>query len=164
MRSKALSIITFLTLGLIPTHATAASCYSMQEVEAEQGIRIQSELMVIRLSCQHIAKRQEKDLFKSYANFYNKNRETLETYESTMMKHFEGNEVADPDRALRTLRTEVANRISKDAATMRPDLFCARYAPRIEKAEAMSEGDFRKWAGTIFESHPVSKPVCASLN
>ena len=164
MRTKVFSILTLFILSITSSASYAGSCYSMQEVEAEQGIRIQSELMVIRLSCQHIAKRQSKDLFKSYANFYSKNRETLASYESTMMKHFEGNEISDPDRALRTLRTEVANRISKDAATMRPDLFCAHYAPRIEKAEAMSKKDFRKWASTIFESHPVSKPVCASLN
>lgn len=157
--------MTALTLLiLLPIQAQASQCYSSQEVEAEQGIRIQSELMVIRLSCQHIAKRHSKDLFKSYATFYSNNRDTLSSYESTMMSFFEKIGVADPDRELRTLRTQVANRISKDAATMRPDLFCARYAPRIEKAEAMSTSTFKKWASTVFESHPVSKPVCANIN
>lgn len=163
MKKLLLSILSLTSLMVAPMAANASACYSMQEIEAEQGIRIQSELMVIRLTCQHIAKRHDKDLFMTYASFYSKNRPTLASYEDTMMKYFEKSGEVNADRALRTLRTKVANRISKDAATMRPDLFCTRYAPRIEKAAIMTKQDFRRWASTVFESHPVSKPLCASL-
>lgn len=61
---------------------------------------------------------------------------------------------------LNAIRTAVANRISNDAAKMRPDLFCKHYAPRIEKASKMSEAKIRKWAQTFFDSHPVSLPLC----
>ena len=33
----------------------AGACYSRKEAEAEQGIRIHSELMVIGLNCAHMA-------------------------------------------------------------------------------------------------------------
>ena len=63
---------------------------------------------------------------------------------------------------LDALRTKFGNKISNDAADMRPDVFCSRYAPRITKASSMNETDVRKWASTVYESHPVSKPLCAA--
>ena len=55
-----------------------------------------------------------------------------------------------------------AAKISNDVASMRPDVFCSRYAPRITKASSMGQMDVRRWASTFYKSHPVSKPLCKS--
>ena len=65
-----------------------------------------------------------------------------------------------PKESLNDLRTGYANTISKVSAGTRPDIFCARNAKRIETAKAMDEATIRRWASTLYDSHPVSYPVC----
>ena len=47
------TVIFALALFLTNTAAQAEACYSKAEYEAEQGIKIHSELMVIGLTCQN---------------------------------------------------------------------------------------------------------------
>jgi hypothetical protein len=142
-------------------YSAQAACYSMREAEAEQGIRIHSELMVIGLNCQHLGGKGQRNLYLQYKEFTNKNASIFEGYEQTLISHFRSEGARNAERELHTLRTKYANKISKDAATMRPDAFCQVYAPRIQKAGAMSGQDLRKWASTIFPSHPLTRPLCA---
>jgi hypothetical protein len=78
------------------------------------------------------------------------------------MNFFKQNGDRSPEASLNTFRTTFANKISDDAARMRPDIFCSRYAPRVTKAHAMKLEDVRKWSATLYPSHPVSYPLCAS--
>ena len=142
------------------TALAAKSCYSMAEAEAEQGIRIHSELMVIGLNCQHMASAGNKNLYLAYREFTLANGKVFAEYETRLLNYFKKTGVKDPEAAINTLRTEFANKISFDAAKMRPDAFCHTYAPRIEKVSTMDQAHLRKWAATFFPSHPVSKPVC----
>ena len=146
-------------MGLI-TPAFAGACYTNAEAEAEQGIRIHSELMVIGLNCQHMGAREGMNLYGQYRQFTADYGTLFAEYEKILMKNFESNGDPKPEASLNTLRTNFANKISNDAATMRPDVFCSRFAPRITKASTMKLEDVRKWAATIYPSHPVSKPLC----
>lgn len=148
-----------MTLLAVPSYAGA--CYKPVEAEAEQGIRIHSELMVIGLNCQHMGKREGMNLYSQYRQFTATHADLFAKYEEIMLHHFKANGVAKPEAQLNTLRTNFANKISNDVASMRPDVFCSRYAPRITKASSMQRNDVRKWAATIYASHPVSKPVCS---
>ena len=152
-------IFALLLLVLIPQSAQAASCYRPQEAEAEQGIKILSELMVIGLNCQHLASANGKNLYVAYNDFTTRNASLFGGYEEVLMDYFRKNG-RNADASIHKLRTDFANKISKDAADMRPDIFCARYSPRIIQASSMSREDIRKWAATIYPSHPVSKPLC----
>lgn len=142
--------------------ALAGQCYTDKEAEAEQGIRIHSELMVIGLNCQHNSTANGKNLYMAYRDFTSVHEKLFVAYEKILLKHFKENGDPNPEASLNTLRTNFANKISNDAARMRPDMFCQRYAPRIEKASVLKYDDVRKWAATIFPSHPVSQPLCAS--
>lgn len=148
-------------LIILTAPANAASCYSKTEAEAEQAIRIHSELMVIGLNCQHMGSRSGLNLYQQYRQFTADHGNLLAGYEQTLIDFFKKNGEARPEASFNTLRTNVANKISNDVAAMRPDVFCSRYAPRIIKASKMTEGDVRKWASTIYPTHPVSKPLCA---
>ena len=46
--------------------ATGRQCYTQEEAEAEQGIRIHSELMVIALNCQHMTPKGWKNFYQQY--------------------------------------------------------------------------------------------------
>lgn len=153
----------FVTVMLIAAPAFA-DCYAPKEAEAEQGVRIHSELMVIGLNCQHINTANGVNLYTAYREFTSRHEKLFSTYNDILIRHFmdNGQTKKQAEASINTMRTTFANKISHDAATMRPDMFCARYAPRIQKASAFSHDDLRKWSATIFPSHPVSKPICAS--
>ncbi len=148
-------------LIILTAPANAATCYSKAEAEAEQAIRIHSELMVIGLNCQHMGKRDGLNLYQQYRQFTVDHGDLLAGYEQTLIDFFKRDGDAKPEASLNTLRTNVANKISNDVAAMRPDIFCSRYAPRIIKASKMTQSDVRKWAATTYSSHPVSRPLCA---
>ena len=152
-----------LFLGLMIFSASAfAGCYSMKEAEAEQGIRIHSELMVIGLNCQHLWPKSDKNLYAQYKDFTANHAGLLRGYETTLINYFRKEGGGDPELRLHELRTRFANKISKDAAVMRPDGFCRAYAPRVPKANKMAEPEVRKWAATIFPNFPPSRPLCAN--
>ena len=152
-------LITFLILGT--PSGQAQSCYSTLEAEAEQGIRIHSELMVIGLNCQHMGARKGMNLYSQYRTFTAEHADLFAKYEQILMRHYSQSGDKKPEARLNTLRTNFANKISNDVAAMRPDVFCSRYAPRIIKASEMKQDDVRRWAATFFDSHPVSKPLCS---
>ncbi|NCC22118.1 MAG: hypothetical protein EOM26_06610 [Alphaproteobacteria bacterium] len=134
------------------------SCYSLREAEAEQGIRIHSELMVIGLNCMHLG--QEAGLYQKYQSFTSNYSDLISGYESTLIDYFKRSGHPNPVGSLNLMRTAFANKISSDAARMRPDIFCKRYIPRVSQAAAMNRQEVKQWASTFFPSHPVSQPIC----
>lgn len=154
-----LAILIFFPMSSM---AAGPGCYSQAEAEADQGIRIHSELMVIGLNCQHMGKRHGENLYKTYREFTARHGKLFATYEKLLINFYRKTGVKNPEASLNTLRTQYANTISNNAAGMRPDVFCATYAPRIQKADQMNEQEVRKWAAAIFPEHPVSRALCAS--
>jgi hypothetical protein len=168
MKKLILSLAIFFFLA--PASALAAKsalktaplhCYSTAEAEADQGIRIHSELMVIGLNCQHMGMRHGQNLYGTYRQFTADNADIFGDYETTLINFFKRTGAANPVGKLNDLRTRYANKISTDAAKMRPDIFCGKYGPRVMQAAKMKKEDIRKWASMPFDKHPVSYPMCA---
>ncbi len=155
-----MKFLLFFAALLLPNISYAASCYTPIEAEAEQGIRIHSELMVIGLNCAHMADDSGNNLYMEHKKFTVKHEKLFATYEKILMDYMRENNIKNPDKAMHKLRTEFANKISNDAAEMRPDIFCKTFSQRIEKAAKMSDETLRRWAATPFANHPVSKPLC----
>ncbi len=156
-------LILFLLMAFSGTANAAEeirSCYSLNEAEAEQGIRIHSELMVIGLNCQHMTPSGQENLYSQYRNFSSRYSDLIVGYEETLINYFRKCGHPNPVASLNLMRTAFANKISNDAAKMRPDLFCKRYSPRISQVSVMNQQEIRKWASTIFPGHPVSQPIC----
>lgn len=154
------NVTVFLSVLLLSVPAFAASCYSPKEVEAEQGVRILSELMVIGLNCQHLTPKGQENLYNQYKRFSLDHEDLFGGYEKTLLGFYRKAGKSNPEGEIHKMRTSVANRISQDAARMRPDAFCAAYAPRISKARAMPESKIRQWAQTVFPGFPVSHKTC----
>lgn len=140
--------------------SVAPSCYTKQEAEAEQGIRIHSELMIIGLNCQHMTPPGRKNFYAQYRDFTTRNSGIISGYENTLINYYERAGRGNPVGALNDMRTAFANEISHDAAQMRPDIFCAKYVQRLDAASKMSGSQVRKWAGTFYPTHPLSRPIC----
>ena len=152
---------SFFVLMLSAGTALAAStCYTQSEAEAEQGLRIHSELMVIGLNCQNMRFSDGTNLYRKYNQFTRENVDIFASYEEKLLEYYKKRGDKNPEASLNTLRTAMANAISNSAARMKPDQFCNRYAGRIFKASAMDRPTLKKWASTLYPSHPVSQPIC----
>ena len=160
MKFNLLLLLSF--VFLLPSTVFAGACYNSREAEAEQGIRIHSELMVIGLNCAHMSSSNGSNLYSEHKKFTSKHHKLFETYEVILMDHMRSNGTKNPEKSIHRLRTEFANKISNDAAKMRPDIFCKTFSSRIEKANKMNKRSFRKWAATSFKGHEVSKPLCGA--
>ena len=152
-------------MALLPNgQALAGTCYSMREAEAEQGIRIHSELMVIGLNCQHIYKSRGKNLYRAYREFTAEHADLISQYEDILMDHYRRAGNNSPEKKLDSLRTRYANKIADDAAHMKINRFCSKYAPRIPRVSDYSRRDIRQWASTFYSKDPVTKPICSNLD
>jgi len=154
-------IALFLIAFLITTSAQA-NCYNAAQLEAEQGLRIHSELMVIALNCQHLQV-NGASLYKQYEGFTQKNLGLIAGYEQTMRGVFQGEGHAKPEVELNTFRTALANRIANEAVRLQPNVFCKAYGSRIVQANAMDREQFRRWAQTVFPAYPLTRPICAGV-
>lgn len=153
-------VFAFLTLsGQVTEVEAAQGCYTPAQAEAEQAIRIHSELMVIGLNCQNMRTRGQ-NLYAQYRDFTFRHANLFAQYEEELMRFYRQEGVRNPEAKLNTLRTALANKVSFDAAKMSPDQFCNRYATRIPQAAHMSSSDVRRWASTNYQTHPVSMPLC----
>lgn len=147
-------------IGLIisaPSYAT--SCYSAKEAEAEQAIRIHSELMVIGLNCQHMTPKGWKNFYQEYREITSRHQPLITQYENTLISYNSRNG-GNAERKMHDMRTAFANKTSTDAAKMRPDVFCATFAPRIPKVAKMSTTEFQQWAASTAATQRLSQPIC----
>lgn len=144
-------LLTVLLFAIAAIPAQAA-CYGPAQAEAEQGLRIHSELMVLGLNCMGITK--DPGLYSRYQRFTKQNHDLIDGWENTMIAHL------GSERKFHDFRTQIANKVSTDAARMRPDVFCHNNASRINKALAMSPAELQRWASTSYGV--TSQPLCAS--
>lgn len=140
-----------------------ASCYTQAEAEAEQGLRIHSELMVIALNCQHMTNGGGSgNLYSQYRRFTSSHADLFAGYERTLISHF-ASEGSNAEGKLHDMRTRFANDISMQSARQRPDIFCQRYAGRVPRAASFSRAQLQDWAATPYPGHALSRPLCASM-
>lgn len=137
-------------------------CYTAEEAEAEQAIRIHSELMVIALNCQHMTPRGWKNFYQQYREITARNATLIGGYENILINYFALAGRPNPELAFHDMRTNFANKVSTDAARMRPDIFCATYAPRLPKVEKMSGADLKSWATDASRKQRGLHPMCGA--
>lgn len=135
-----------------------AGCFGPGEYEAEQGLRIHSELMVIGLTCQKMP--GGAALYGKYQRFTQKNQYLISGYEDRLIGFYRNEGKSNPDGELHTLRTRLANEISRHAVRMSMVSFCQSFSSRIDKALGMDEKTLRKWAQQEWSSTRSSRPRC----
>ena len=155
-----MKFIPFFVLLMMISMPAKAACYSAEEAEAEQAIRIHSELMVIGLNCQHMTPRGWKNFYTQYREITNTHQSLFSEYEQTLINFYSRNGLGSGEKAIHNLRTGFANKVSTDAAQMRPDIFCATFAPRIPKVAQMSRTELQQWAASASRTQPLTQSVC----
>ncbi|HYD18199.1 MAG TPA: hypothetical protein VEF76_06950 [Patescibacteria group bacterium] len=165
MKKIALALAVALCLSTVADAKTSTagprgSCYTQKEFEAEQGLRIHSELMVIGLTCLKMP--QGAQGYLKYQSFTQKNKGLISGYEDDLIGYYRRTSSGNPEIKLHTLRTTLANQISQHAIQMSTVSFCKRFSPRIDQALSMDKGKIRKWAQHSWQSSPTSAPVCTN--
>jgi hypothetical protein len=151
------AFVAFTSL-ILSTPSFAAACYSANEFEAEQGLRIHSELMVIGLTC--VKMQGGMEMYDKYQQFTQKNQKLLSSYEEEIIDFYRRQGEPEPEAKFHTLRTTLANTISRQAIKMSPSSFCAQFGPRVGKALEMDQKKLRHWAQHVWPNTPTSEPVC----
>ncbi len=141
------------------SYASSNDCYNIQQFEAEQGLRIHSELLVISLTCQKTSGYTE--LYPKYQRFTTKNKLLLADYENRLINFFKGQGSTAPAKELHTLRTKLANDISKHAINMSVASFCIYFGKRVDRALNMDKETLRRWARQIWKEQKTSYDVCS---
>ena len=150
-------ILSVLVWGAPSAVSASRGCYLAQELEAEQGLRIHSELRVIGLTCQN--RPNGRGLYQKYNKFTTKNQYLIGEYEKIMLAHF-GRLNGDAEKQLNNLMTEMSNNVSQLAIRMNMVSFCQHYSPRLDQALAMDHDRLRHWARQSRPGQPASKPLC----
>jgi hypothetical protein len=159
---KFIRVLSFaLLLSVIIGSVRAEACYTAREQEAEQGIRIHSELMVIGLTCMKMPEGQQ--LYSKYQQFTQKNADLIAGYETDLINYYSKEGVANPEKKFHTLRTDMANDISGKAIAMSTLTFCEKYSSHLDQALAMDQQTVRRWAQHVWPEQPVSEQMCSKI-
>ena len=144
-------------LLLLPHRVVAVECYTPDELEAEQGLRLHTDLEVIMLTCKYDGYR--RPLKDSYAIFLKKYSAQIRKWENTIARIYASsggsrNEVID------NFRTALANQKSHEASTMNPRQFCIAYANWVPGVASWSQEQVMNYVRTPDSARPTKKPPC----
>ena len=147
---------------VLATSASAAwakpACYSAAEYDAEQAVRLHTELMVIGLTCNAIE--ADRKLFSKYQQFTTKNRTLLMNWEKVLIGHFRETDKGNPTRRFDDFRTVVATEIAPRSALLTPPVFCQTHSNIVDQALALSESDLKRFLSESKSNEIGVAPPC----
>jgi len=118
---------------------TAGACLTPEEFQAEQAIRLHTELMVISLTCQQAIPAGSPNLFDQYKQFTSRHQARIRTWEQALVAHFKRQGKGNAVRRLDSFRTRLANEASQRAIALTAPVFCANHVPLVAAALEMDE-------------------------
>lgn len=124
--------------------AAKAPCYTPAEFEAEQAIRLHTELMVVGLTCQAMDPKGGPSLFAQYKMFTLKHQAAVQGWEKALIAHYKRAGVRNPTKEFDSFRTRLANEMSQRAIALSAQIFCENHVPVVGAAMAMPEKDVQK--------------------
>lgn len=150
-------LLIAICLVLFPFLAVAGECYTPEEFEAEQGLRLHTDLEVIMLTCKYDGYR--RPLKDSYAVFLKKYSAQIRKWENTIARVYAAtggsrNEVID------NFRTALANQKSHESSTLTPRQFCIKYANWVPAVAAWSPDQVMVYVRTPDSERNPRKPLC----
>lgn len=147
-----------LALAAAPAFA-APACYSPTQLEAEQWLRLHSELMVITVTCREGS--SGENLPAAYGDFTHKNIAVLHDAEQTMIAYYKAHGGGDATASLDRLRTKLGNEFGQKSADMSAPAFCAAYRDKVWQFDAASPVDVGNEVKRMEAEERSYVPSCA---
>jgi hypothetical protein len=143
LRRLAVAVTTACVLATSTSAWAKPACYSAAEYDAEQAVRLHTELMVIGLTCNAIE--ADRKLFSKYQQFTTKHRASLMNWEKILIGHFRETDKGNPTRKFDDFRTVVANEIAQRSALLTPPVFCQTHSDIVDQALSLSDSDLKRY-------------------
>jgi hypothetical protein len=143
LRRLAVAVTTACVLATSTSAWAKPACYSAAEYDAEQAVRLHTELMVIGLTCNAIE--ADRKLFAKYQQFTTKNRTSLLNWEKILIGHFGQTGKSNPTRQFDDFRTVVANEVAQRSALLTPPVFCQTHSDIVDKALSLSDAELKRY-------------------
>jgi hypothetical protein len=140
--------------------SAAPACYSAEQAQAEQLLRLHSELMVIAVTCRTGS--DNGNLGTEYGDFTQRHLSALHEAEQTMMGYYKASVKGNATDRLDRLRTILANEFGQKAADMSSASFCASYRDKIAKLENVSGGELQDEVQRMTISERTYAPTCGT--
>ncbi len=140
--------------------AASAACYTPDQFRAEQAIRFHTRLMVVGMLCQGAYK---QNAYAQYQGFTKRNQNIIREQENKLIGYFKQIKKPNPERALHSFRTDLANATSQKAG-LSGGQFCKEYEKDYLSAKNMQPAQFKSWIIALNPQKPqeTSIPVCAA--
>lgn len=154
---RILKLFLIVCLLLAPGALTARECYVPEEYEAEQGLRLHTDLEVISLTCKYDGYR--RPLRQSYGVFVKKYSKWISGWENTIARLYaymgnSKNEVID------NFRTSLANAKGREAGTLTPRQFCLKYANWVPAVASWTPDQVKEYIRRPDPDRKTRKPLC----
>ena len=132
--------------------AQAATCFSGDEIEADQAMRLQAQVMVLSDSCHS----------DSYGAFRQHIGQVLAAYQQKMIAHFrrEGSSARSADNAFDRFITSLANKMALTYGKEPVDSLCSRSADFLAKAGHFSRNDFVHYVSQQAAANRQAYTIC----
>jgi hypothetical protein len=143
LRRLAVAVTTACVLATSTSAWAKSACYSAAEYDAEQAVRLHTELMVIGLTCNAIE--ADRKLFAKYQQFTTKNRTSLLNWEKILIGHFGQTGKSNPTRQFDDFRTVAANEVAQRSALLTPPVFCQTHSDIVDQALSLSDSDLKRY-------------------
>ena len=125
---------------LLSTQAFASvPCYAPEEMQAEQLLRLHSELMVIAVSCRYGSNGQ--NLVSAYTSFTRNNLADIRQAEQTLRAYYAKNFGDKTNKRLDELRTRLGNEFGQQMANVSAPAFCAQRRDKVGAICVIRSGD-----------------------
>ncbi|MBV8061662.1 MAG: hypothetical protein JO126_08490 [Alphaproteobacteria bacterium] len=154
-----LFLLIFLLLP-VPAWAGQKQCYTPAEQDAEQLLRLHTELMVVAITCKQDEDGQ--DLIAGYTAFTNAHVDALHDAEGTMTafynSHFSGNGTARLDK----LHTQLANEYGQKIANLSAPGFCGQYRQEVARLYKATAAELGAQVKTMNDAGMSRLPLCGA--
>lgn len=158
--NKILLAVIFLTISYLPAFASNSQCYSPNEVQAEQLLRLHSELMVITVTCAQSS--SGDSLVPLYTGFTHTNLSALHQAEQTMMNYYKTNFSGKPVDSLDRLRTRLGNEYGQKIADLSAPEFCKRFRDKVATFYSETPEQVLQESLEMVKTSGSEHPVCGS--
>ena len=134
------------------------ACYTPAQMQAEQLLRLHSELMVITVTCRTGSRGE--DLPAAYGDFTKKHIRVLHDAETAMTDYYKTHGHGNATDQLDRLRTRLANEFGQKAADMSGPAFCAAYRDRVLKFDEAIGADVENEVQRMVIAERSYAPSC----
>ena len=151
-----LSVITLCALvSFMPVKSVYAfeKCYDIDTFRAEQFLRYKEQLMVTAMLC---PKFSQHDLNRDIQGFFDRNSQFIRRQEFRVKEHLRREGSNNPERALMTVKTQIANELSERVSDYAPDRYCRVMIPHLREAQSFDASDLKARLAMINEHTRLS--------